>query len=67
MTRICQALGLSRATYYRWQEVGPQPDQDMELRAQVQESALEMPAYGYRRITHCGGEAYRSTINGCCG
>ena len=52
MTRICQALGLSRATYYRWKEVGPQPDQDMELRAQVQEIALEMPAYGYRRITH---------------
>jgi putative transposase len=52
MTRICQTLGLSRATYYRWQEVGPQPDQDMELRAQVQEIALEMPAYGYRRITH---------------
>jgi putative transposase len=52
MTRICQALGLSRAPYYRWKEVGPQPDQDMELRAQVQEIALEMPAYGYRRITH---------------
>jgi transposase InsO family protein len=50
--RLCQALGLSRATYYRWQEAGQQPDQDLELRAQVQEIALEMPAYGYRHITH---------------
>jgi putative transposase len=49
---VCHALELSRATYFRWQAAGPQPDQDMELRAQVQESALEMPAYGYRRITH---------------
>jgi transposase InsO family protein len=24
----------------------------VELRAQIQEIALEMPAYGYRRITH---------------
>ncbi len=52
VTRVCHALALSRATYYRWPAAGPQPDQDMELRAQIQEIALEMPAYGYRRITH---------------
>jgi putative transposase len=52
VTRVCQVLGLSRATYYRWQVARPRPDRDMELRAQVQGIALEMPAYGYRRITH---------------
>ena len=46
MTRSCQAFGLSRATYDRWQEVEPQPNQDMALRAQVQEIALGRPAYG---------------------
>lgn len=52
VTRVCQALRLSRATYYRWQEAGLPRDRDIELRAQVQELALELPAYGYRRITH---------------
>jgi putative transposase len=52
VTRGCHALGLSRATYYRWQTVELPPDRDVELRARVQEIALEMPAYGYRRMTH---------------
>jgi putative transposase len=52
VTRVCQALVLSRATYYRWRVAGPAPDRAMELRAQIQDIALEMPAYGYRRITH---------------
>jgi putative transposase len=52
VTRGCQALALSRATYYRWHGAGPMPAPDMEVRAQIQEIALEMPAYGYRRITH---------------
>ncbi len=52
VTRIYQALHLGRATYYRWQQAGPAPDADVELRAQIQLLALEMPAYGYRRITH---------------
>jgi transposase InsO family protein len=51
---MCQALSLSRADYYRWRagvdEVDPGPD--MELRDQIQRIALEMPAYGYRRITY---------------
>ena len=52
VTRGCHVLELSRTTYDRWQAAGPQPDQEMERRAQVQEIALEMPAYGYRRIPH---------------
>jgi putative transposase len=52
VTRVCQTLGLSRAAYYRWPRAEPRPDRDMELRAHIQEIALEMPAYGYRRVTH---------------
>jgi putative transposase len=52
VTRVCQALALSRATYYRWQLAKPVPDQGMELRAQIQAIALEMPTYGYRRLTY---------------
>lgn len=52
LTRVCQALAVSRATYYRWQLAEPGLDQDMEVRAQIQTIALEMPAYGYRRVTY---------------
>jgi putative transposase len=52
VTRICRALSLGRATYYRWQKARPEPDADVELRAQIQLIASEMPAYGYRRVTH---------------
>jgi putative transposase len=52
VTRICHTLSLGRATHYRWQQARPEPDADVELRAQIQLIALEMPAYGYRRMTH---------------
>jgi putative transposase len=52
VTRLCQALALSRATYYRWRAAEPVSDPDVELRGQIQAIAVEMPAYGYRRITH---------------
>jgi putative transposase len=52
VTRICHALRLERATYYRWRAAGPTPDPDVELRGRIQQIALEMPAYGYRRITY---------------
>lgn len=52
VTRICRALSLGRATYYRWHAARPMPDQDIELRGHRQQMTLEMPAYGYRRITH---------------
>jgi hypothetical protein len=43
--------GLSRAGYYRWRVPPPATPVAMELRSQVQRTALEWPAYGYRRIT----------------
>jgi putative transposase len=47
-----QTLSVSRAAYDRWQAPGAAPDPDMAVRDQIQCIALEMPAYGYRRITH---------------
>lgn len=51
IARRCQALSLSRADYYRHQVGVAVVDPDVELRDQIQRIALEMPAYGYRRIT----------------
>jgi len=52
VTRLYQALGLSRATYDRWQGAAPVPDQERAVRVQIQYIAVEMPAYGYRRIEY---------------
>jgi transposase InsO family protein len=49
---MCQTLGLSRATSYRWQVAAPVPAQDTAVRAQIQDIAVELPAYGYRRIAY---------------
>jgi putative transposase len=52
VARLCQSLAVSRAAYYRWEPRAPTADPDMEARDQLQNIALEMPAYGYRRITY---------------
>lgn len=44
----CAALGISRSTLYRR---GTSTEADTEVRDAVQRIALEMPCYGYRRIT----------------
>ena len=49
MNRLCQAGGISRAGYYRFQGHG-EAKKDMELRSAIQKVALEWPAYGYRRV-----------------
>lgn len=47
---MCEVLSLSRATLYR--RFGTEAlDADIELRDDIQRIALDMPAYGYRRIT----------------
>jgi transposase InsO family protein len=51
ISRLCAAVNLSRATFYRYRERGEPADPDIELRDQIQRIALEFPAYGYRRIT----------------
>lgn len=50
IAQMCRTLGLGRAEYYRWKS-GPQKrDSDVEVRAQIQEIALEWPSYGCGRI-----------------
>ena len=51
VAQLCQALYLSRATFYRYRKAGQPIDPDVALRDQIQRLALEFPAYGYRRIT----------------
>ena len=50
--RMCQALSVNRTDYYRWLSQAGTGNGALELRDQIQRIALEMPAYGYRRITH---------------
>ena len=51
--RLCQVSEVSRAGYYRWQgKKKPDPSKEMELRHAIQAIALEMPAYGYPRMTY---------------
>jgi len=52
LTQMCRVLSVSRADYYRWGGNEIVPDPDLTLRDELQRIALEMPAYGYRRITH---------------
>jgi transposase InsO family protein len=49
----CWALGVSRSGYCKWlkRREGDPSDDNMALRIQIQEIALEFPCYGYRRIT----------------
>jgi putative transposase len=51
VSALCQMTGLSRAGYYRWRRPPPVTPVAMDLRSQLQQTALEWPAYGYRRIT----------------
>jgi transposase InsO family protein len=49
--RLCQALHLSRATFYRYRKAGEPVEPNIALLDQIQRLALEFPSYGYRRIT----------------
>jgi putative transposase len=52
ISQSCLTLEVSRSGYWKWRNQ-PQsvPYEDMDLRTQIQEIALEFPGYGYRRIT----------------
>lgn len=52
IARLCRAVGVSRAGYYRQAKPRRQAGVGaVNLHAAVQAIALEMPAYGYRRVT----------------
>ncbi len=52
ITQMCEAVSVSRTGYYRFQGSRGKVDPDLELRKQIEGITLEMPAYGYRRVTH---------------
>jgi putative transposase len=52
MAQMCRVLSLPRATYYRGDTPVSPLDGDLTVRAHIQSIALEMPASGYRRLTH---------------
>ena len=48
---MCCSAGVSRAGFYRRRKQSEVDDDDVNLRDEIQKIALEMPAYGRRRIT----------------
>ncbi|MCA1607399.1 MAG: IS3 family transposase, partial [Acidobacteria bacterium] len=52
VTQMCATLEIARADYYRHRFPQSEVEADLELRDLIQRRALEMSAYGYRRITH---------------
>lgn len=51
ISQACRTVSLSRATFYRGRVSDKLVDPDIELRDKIQQIALDMPSYGYRRIT----------------
>jgi putative transposase len=51
VVQMCQAAEVSRASFYRYRTAPEAEHRDMDLRDEIQKIALEMPAYGRRRIT----------------
>lgn len=49
VTRLCKALSVSRASYYRRRSGSVDPD--LELRDQIQRLSIQWPSYGYRPMT----------------
>jgi len=49
--RMVKLGRVSRSGFYRFDEIGPHPDRDMDLRDAIQKIALEWPSYGRPRIT----------------
>jgi putative transposase len=51
IAQMCETFEVSRIDYYRRPKEVAGSDDDLELREKIQTVALEMSAYGYRRIT----------------
>lgn len=51
VARMCALNGVSRAGFYRWVHAPDPVERDVDLRDEIQRIALEMPSYGWRRIT----------------
>lgn len=54
ISQSCQALEVSRSGYYKWRiqpEIAPADSEDLDLKNQIREIAMEFAGYGYRRMT----------------
>jgi putative transposase len=51
VSRLCKAADVSRSGYYRFLKPDVDRTEEMELRDEIQNIAIQHPAYGYRRIT----------------
>lgn len=55
ISRGCSVLSVSRSGYNKWMKLNQKkPDSDpdeMKLKDEIQNIAIEFPGYGYRRIT----------------
>jgi putative transposase len=51
VTRMCRLGHVSRAGLYRFDATRERPDDDLDLRSEMQRIALEFPCYGRPRIT----------------
>jgi putative transposase len=51
VVQMCRTAAVSRAGFYRSHSPAETADRDIDLRDEIQKIALEMPAYGRRRIT----------------
>jgi transposase InsO family protein len=50
LQRLCELGQVSRAGFYRWQQMPPAIDDDLDLRDEMQRIAVEFPYYGWRRM-----------------
>jgi len=50
LQRLCDLGQVSRAGFYRWQQMPPAIDDDLDLRDEMQRIAVEFPYYGWRRM-----------------
>ncbi len=49
--QLCEALSVSRSWFYARPTVQKPSSEDLQLRAAIEAIVLEMPGYGYRRVT----------------
>ena len=69
--RMVELGGVSRASFYRFDEETTRADRDMDLRDAIQRIALKWPRYGRPRITaelkRKVGRWGRTACDGSCG
>jgi transposase InsO family protein len=51
ITRMCRLAQITRAQFYRHRHAATSAARDSQLHEAVKAAALEMPSYGYRRVT----------------